>query len=99
MSVQSLIGYLCERNKNDYLNDLGELAPGHLRDAARFFVPMPKVEEAKIWEAQKRRRVEDIDSYLVPDDERVEDATLTDEDIQPSTATKQPSRNEKQVFA
>lgn len=94
-----LTAYLCERNKNDYLNDLGELSPGHLRDAARFFVPMPKAEEAKIWEAQKRRRVENIDAYLVPDDERVEDAALTDEDIQPSALTKQRLHGEKQIFA
>ena len=94
-----LIGYLCGRDKNDYLNDLGDLAAGHLRDAARFYVPMPKVDEARIWEAQKRRRIENISSYLVPDDERVEDATLTDEDIQPSAVTKQQSRNVKQVFA
>lgn len=94
-----LIGYLCERNKNDYLSDLGDLAAGRLRDAARYFVPMPKAEEAKIWEAQKRRRVENINSYLVPDDERVEDATLTDEDIQPSAVTKQLHRGVKQIFA
>ena len=97
--LTELIGYLCGRDKNDYLNDLGDLAAGHLRDAARFYVPMPKVDEARIWEAQKRRRIENISSYLVPDDERVEDATLTDEDIQPSAVTKQQSRNVKQVFA
>ena len=94
-----LIGFLCERNKNDYRNDLDNLAPGRLRDAARFFVPMPKAEEAKIWEAQKRRRVANINSYLVPDDERVEDAALTDEDIQPSTVAKLPHRNIGQVNA
>ena len=94
-----LIGYLCGRNKNDYLNDLGDLAGGHLRDAARFFVPMPKVDEARIWEAQKRRRVEDINAYLVPEDERVEDAALTDQDIQPRNNSKQKFQNVKQVFA
>lgn len=90
------MGYLCGRNKNDYLNDLVDLAPGHLRDAARFFVPIPKADEEKIWEAQKRRRVENIGAYLVPDDERVEDAALTDQDIQPSANA---TRNVKQVFA
>lgn len=94
-----LIAYLCERNKNDYLHDLGELSQGRLRDAARFFVPMPKADEAKIWEAQKRRRVEDISAYLVPDDERVEDATLTDEDIQPRTTANKNINKIKQVIA
>jgi hypothetical protein len=83
-----LLGFLCERDKNDYLTDLSVLSPGPLRDAARFFVPMSKAEEAKIWEAQKKRRVEDINAYLVPEDERVEDAGLTDEDVQPKARTK-----------
>ena len=94
-----LIGYLCMRNKYDYLHDLGDLAPGHLRDAARFFVPLPKADEARIWEAQKRRRVEHIGAYLVPDDERVEDAALTDQDIQSSVHARQKIKNVKQVFA
>ena len=76
-----LLDYLCTRDKNNYESDLGELAAGHLRDAARFFIPMPKDEEARIWAARKNMRIEDICS--VPEDERVEDATLTDEDVQP----------------
>ncbi|WP_197922684.1 radical SAM protein [Thiosulfatihalobacter marinus] len=94
-----LTGYLCERDKNDYERDLNDLAKGNLRDAARFFVPMSKAEEAKIWEAQKRRRVEDISAYLVPEDERVEDATLTDEDVPPSSRSKQNISNTNQIFA
>jgi len=94
-----LIGYLCDRDKNDYVHDLNELAPGKLRDAAKFFVPMAKADEAKIWEAQKKRRVENIGAYLVPDDERVEDAALTDEDIQPSAKAANNIDKIKQVFA
>ena len=74
-----LLDYLCSRDKNCYEADLGELAAGHLRNAAHFFVPMPKADEARIWEARKHRSVEDISAYLVPEDERVEDAALTDE--------------------
>jgi hypothetical protein len=94
-----LLGYLCGRDKNDYEADLGALAAGRLRDAARFFVPMSKSDEARIWEAQKRRRVEDISAYLVPEDERVEDAGLTDEDVKPEPRVERAIKTITQVFA
>lgn len=94
-----LIGFLCERDKRDYELDLGDLTPGRLRDAAHFFIPMSKADEAKIWEAQKQRRIEDISAYLVPEDERVEDAALTDEDVPPSAGAKQNIDKINQVFA
>jgi len=94
-----LLGFLCGRDKNDYAADLGELAAGRLRDAARFFVPMAKSDEARIWEAQKRRRVEDITAYLVPEDERVEDAGLTDEDALPEPKGSKVVKAITQVFA
>ncbi|QHQ34427.1 radical SAM protein [Algicella marina] len=94
-----LIEYLCSRDKNDYVHDLNTLAVGKLRDAARYFVPMSKSDEAKIWSAQKLRRVEDINSYLVPEDERVEDAGLTDEDVQPGSKVKAQIKNITQVYA
>jgi len=94
-----LIEYLCSRDKNDYVHDLNTLAVGKLRDAARYFVPMSKSDEAKIWSAQKLRRVEDINAYLVPEDERVEDAGLTDEDVQPGSKVKAQIKNITQVYA
>ena len=94
-----LLGYLCSRQKNEYETDLNELAKGHLRDAARFFVPMPKADEARIWEAQRRRRAEDSSAYLVPEDERVEDAGLTDEDVQPEPKSQKDIDEITQVFA
>ena len=84
-----LIEYLCVRDRIDYASDLHLLPKGALRDAARYFVPIPKHEEARIWKEQKKRRVEDINAYLLPEDERVEDATLTDQDIQPGTRNRQ----------
>lgn len=87
-----LVEYLCTREKNDYASDLNILSAGRLRDAARYFVPMTKANEAMIWEAQKRRRVEDLSAYLVPEDERVEDAGLTDEDIQPVSKVKRQTK-------
>jgi hypothetical protein len=94
-----LLGYLCGRDKNDYEADLGQLAAGRLREAARFFVPMSKADEARIWAAQKRRRVEDISAYLVPEDERVEDAGLTDEDVKPEPRVERAIKTITQVFA
>lgn len=94
-----LLDYLCSRDKNDYARDLNELGAGKLRDAAQFFVPMTKADEARIWEAQKRRRVEDINAYLVPEDERVEDAGLTDEDVQPAANVKEQINNITQIYA
>ncbi len=77
-----LLEYLCSRNNTEYAQGLNELAVGRLRDAGKFFVPIHKEEEVKIWEKQKLRRLENKNAYLVPDDERVEDAGLTDEDVQ-----------------
>lgn len=94
-----LLGYLCARDKNKYASDLNELASGRLQKAARFFVPMPKADEARIWEAQKRRRVEDINAYLVPEDERVEDAGLTDEDVQPASTQQKRLKENAQIYA
>lgn len=93
-----LLNYLCSREKSDYERDLSLLAAGRLREAARYFVPMSKADEVLIWEAQKRRRVEDINTFLVPEDERVEDAALTDQDVQPGTRTKQHARTTTQVY-
>lgn len=81
-----LLEFLCSREKSLYEQDLGLLEAGRLRDAARFFVPIPKEEEVRIWAERKLLQVEDINPLLVPDDERVEDAALTDQDIQPSSA-------------
>ena len=48
-----LLEYLCSRDKNAYARDLGLLPAGRLRQAARYFVPMPTSDEARIWEATK----------------------------------------------
>ena len=81
-----LLDFLCTREKSHYEKDLGVLPAGRLRDAAEYFVPLPKEEEVRIWAERKRLQVEDIIPLLVPNDERVEDATLTDQDVQPSSA-------------
>ena len=94
-----LLEYLCSREKNNYVRDLSLLPAGKLRDVARYFVPMSTADEARVWEAQKRRRVEDINAYLVPEDERVEDAALTDQDVQPGTTAKRRLKRTTEVYA
>ncbi len=79
-----LLEFLCGRDKFEYEGDLHLLSSGGLRNVGRHYVPMPKQEEAHIWETQKARRLEDLEGYLVADDERVEDAALTDDDVQPA---------------
>ena len=49
--------------------------------------------------AQKKRRVEDINAYLVPEDERVEDAGLTDEGYQPANKVASNVNKIKEVYA
>mgnify|MGYP003148293421 CR=1 FL=1 len=94
-----LLEYLCGRDKNEYGRDLRLLATAKLREAARYYVPLSKKEEALIWDAQKRRRAEDINAYLVPEDERVEDAALTDQDVQPRSKPRQQLKNIIKVYA
>ncbi len=93
-----LLEYLCGRDKNGYERDLNMLAAGKLRETARYFVPMSKSDEALIWEVQKRRRAENIDAYLVPEDERVEDAALTDQDVQPRSVVNKQVEDITEVF-
>jgi len=79
-----LLAYLCGRDRRAYGEDLATLPPGRLRDAARHFVPLPKDEEAQIWARQRQRRTAEAAAPAVPEDERVEDAGLTDADVHPA---------------
>ncbi|MFQ5674623.1 MAG: radical SAM protein [bacterium] len=81
---EELLEFLCNRNRKEYERDLHLLSSSRLRQVGRHYVPIPKREEARIWEAQKARRREDLDTYLVAEDERVEDAGLTDDGFQPT---------------
>jgi hypothetical protein len=78
-----LESYLCDRDKSEYEKDINILNSDNLRSVARHYIPMHKDDEAKIWAAQKERRQENKDAYLVAEDERVEDATLTDQTFIP----------------
>ena len=63
---EQLTEFLSTRDKNAYADELHHLPKGTLRDAARFFIPIPHNEEALIWEEQKRRRDREADSCLRP---------------------------------
>ncbi len=77
-----LLSYLCERDNRSYAQDLATLTSGRLRKAAQYFFPLPKKEEERIWILQRQRRINQESEPAVPEDERVEDAGLTDEDVQ-----------------
>jgi len=84
-----LIEFLCSRDKNRYADTLKDLPKGRLRDVGKFYVPMNKADEVKIWEAQRQLRKDDPDAYLVPDDELVEDAGLHDKGYEPHSTSVQ----------
>lgn len=80
---RELLDFVCSADKKNYDAECERLPKGALRDTAWFHKPMPPKEEAKIWEAQRIRRSEDPETYLVPDDELVEDASLNDVGYEP----------------
>ena len=78
-----LLEFLCSRSATQYSNDIKYLPSGRLKDTASYFVPLAKDKESQIWEKQKARHDKTEIDFIVPDDERVEDAGLTDEDVIP----------------
>ena len=80
-----LLDFLCGRHHSKYADDLHLLSSSNLLGIGHFYIPMPKQEEVQIWEIQRARRLENLEAYLVADDERVEDAALTDDDVHPAT--------------
>jgi hypothetical protein len=70
-----------------YFKDLqAKTGSKQLRDVLQFYLPLPKGEEAQIWERQRQRVVDPTTD--VPDDERVEDAGLSDNMIEFPVATR-----------
>jgi hypothetical protein len=74
-----------------YFKDLPQKAKSkQLRDVLAFYVPLAKSEEEAIWERQRKRSVDP--TLEVPDDERVEDAGLSDNVVDlPVAARKTPT--------
>jgi hypothetical protein len=69
-----------------YFKDLqGKAKSKKVRDVLRFYIPLAKGEEEAIWERQRNRT--DDPTINVPDDERVEDAGLSENVIEFPVAT------------
>ena len=94
-----LLEFLCGRDRTEYEGDLHLLSSSGVRNVGRHYIPMPKQEEAQIWEAQKARRLEDLEAYLVAEDERVEDAGLTDDDFQSTAPVPETDKNQIRAVA
>jgi hypothetical protein len=78
-----LTAFLCERHHSRYEEDIGLLGSSRLRSVMQHYIPLSKDNEARIWAAQKERRSENMKAYLIDEDERVEDAALTDQSFIP----------------
>jgi hypothetical protein len=65
----------------------------NIRAVAPFYIPISKAKEAKIWASQRGASKRQFDE--VPEDERVEDAGLTDE-VTESDSVKMPMPSNKQ---
>jgi len=81
-----LIEFISSRDKHSIKDALSGL-PKKIKGVAKFYVPMSKVEEANIWSAQRDARKEDLEAYMVPTEELVEDAGLSDESFEPNSAS------------
>jgi hypothetical protein len=79
----SLLEFLTTTDKKQIENKLNSL-PSKIRNVAVFYIPMEKEAERKIWDAQRDARNADLEAYLVPVDELVEDAGLSDEGFEPN---------------
>jgi hypothetical protein len=76
------------------LKDVGKATTNNnIRAVAPFYIPISKTKEAKIWASQRGASKRQFDE--VPEDERVEDAGLTDE-VTESDSVKMPIPSKKQ---
>ena len=76
-----LLNFLNDNVNNQYEQNLSSLPIGKLRDTASFYIPLTKEREQEIWKVQKELRDADLEAYIVPDDELVEDAGLEMSDL------------------
>ncbi len=78
-----LLEFLSNNDKNEYETSLSQMDNPKIRDVLHFHIPLKKEIEREIWDEQRKQRKERSASYLVPDDERVEDAGLDDSGFDP----------------
>ena len=76
---EELLAHLSSADPSRFFTLLDQTDDDAIRAALRFYVPIPKADEVKIWEA--RRRV-DYDCSMAAE-ERVEDAGIDIDDVEP----------------
>ncbi len=86
-----LLKILCGAQLHEYRLIHAQLRDRSLRNMLAFYLPLPREEESVIWAEVKRLREDTVKRYgTLPDDERVEDAGLQDDEessSRPSRAT------------
>lgn len=88
-----LLGLLSSREPRSF-KDIGKSANSdNIRKVAPFYIPISKVKEAKIWSSQRSALKRQLDD--VPEDERVEDAGLTEDAMEDSPIERQPPSREQ----
>ena len=92
-----LLEFLCTHDQRDFEKRISSLSSSQLKEVAQHHVPLPREQEARIWESQRIRRTEDMGAYLVADDERVEDAALDDREYQPGQASTQAASHKERA--
>lgn len=76
-----LLALVSSRDPREFRSLLKQASTAALRRTLRYYLPLEKGEEARIWERQ-RANPQEYDQADLPEDERVEDAGLhADEDI------------------
>jgi len=75
-----LLAFLSTHDKKAYKENSSLLSNKKIREIVQFYIPLPKDEECKIWEAQKNRPKEVFESSIAAD-ELVEDAGLIENEF------------------
>jgi len=74
-----MLSLLSESTPSAYAGLVGQATSSKVNRILGFYVPLPDAEERKIWESMKSRKQSlTTEEINIPDDERVEDAGLTE---------------------
>lgn len=94
-----LLDYVSRTDKSALTERKGELSSPRLRKIVEFYKPLSKAEEREIWVAQRELRKSDPGGYLLPEDERVEDAGLSDDGFDPNKEVNQRGKTQTELVA
>jgi hypothetical protein len=81
-----LLCLVSSTDPRDFKNLPQQTKSKQLRELLTFYLPLAKADEAELWQRQRLVRPPDV-----PDDERVEDAGLSDDELEFQVATKEPA--------